>query len=87
MFIYFIFSFFEDLEQLCNNGNTKDVEMAVNKYSHFLDTNLRTLQRPEHEKKVPPVLDAINEIVRKAWAVPTYGHELGYSLCNTLRSR
>lgn len=77
---------FEDLEQLCNNGNTKDVENAINKYSHFLDTNMRSLQRPEHEKKVPTVLDGINEVVRKAWAVPTYGHELGYSLCNTLRN-
>lgn len=77
---------FEDLEQLCNNGNTKDVENAINKYSHFLDTNMRSLQRPESEKKVPTVLDGINEVVRKAWAVPTYGHELGYSLCNTLRN-
>lgn len=77
---------FDDLEQLCNNGNTKDVENAINKYSHFLDTNMRSLQRPEHEKKVPTVLDGINEVVRKAWAVPTYGHELGYSLCNTLRN-
>lgn len=77
---------FDDLEQLCNNGNTKDVENAINKYSNFLDTNMRSLQRPEHEKKVPTVLDGINEVVRKAWAVPTYGHELGYSLCNTLRN-
>lgn len=77
---------FDDLEQLCNNGNTKDVENAINKYSHYLDTNMKSLQRPEHEKKVPTVLDGINEVVRKAWAVPTYGHELGYSLCNTLRS-
>ncbi|XP_037043747.1 NAD(+) hydrolase sarm1 isoform X4 [Bradysia coprophila] len=77
---------FDDLEQLCNNGNTKDVENAINKYSHYLDTNMKSLQRPEHEKKVPTVLDGINEVVRKAWAVPTYGHELGYSLCNTLRN-
>lgn len=77
---------FDDLEKLCNNGNTKDVENAISKYSTFLDTNMKSLQRPEHEKKVPTVLDGINEVVRKAWAVPTYGHELGYSLCNTLRN-
>lgn len=76
---------FEDLEQLCNNSNTKDVELAITKYSHFLDSNVKSLQRPELMKKGPNVLNSINNVIRKAWAVPTYGHELGYSLCNTLR--
>lgn len=76
---------FEDLEQLCNNSNTKDVELAITKYSHFLDSNVKSLQRPELVKKGPNVLNSINNVIRKAWAVPTYGHELGYSLCNTLR--
>lgn len=76
---------FDDLEQLCNNSNTKDVELAITKYSHFLDSNVKSLQRPELMKKGPNVLNSINNVIRKAWAVPTYGHELGYSLCNTLR--
>lgn len=79
---------FEDLEQLCNNSNTKDVESAISKYSHFLDSNVKSLQQYRSEqmpKKTPKVFDSINTVIRKAWAVPTYGHELGYSLCNTLR--
>lgn len=79
---------FEDLESLCSNSNPKDVESAIAKYSNFLDLNVKSLQISNDPsiKKVPNVLDSINEIIRKAWAVPTYGHELGYSLCNTLRS-
>lgn len=76
---------FEDLERLCCNSNAKDVENAISKYSHFLDSNMRSLQQPDQAKQIPNVLNSINEILRKAWAVPTYGHELGYTLCNTLR--
>lgn len=32
------------------------------------------------------ILDRINQMIKKAWEVPTHGHELGYSLCNALRS-
>lgn len=31
-------------------------------------------------------MDRINQMIKKAWEVPTHGHELGYSLCNALRS-
>lgn len=80
---------FEDLEQLCNNSNTKDVESAISKYSDFLDSNVKSLQQQLHHQSAAaePMtrLDSINTVIRKAWAVPTYGHELGYSLCNKLR--
>lgn len=76
---------FEDLERLCRNSSPIEIDSAIAKYSNFLDSNVKSLQRPEQLKKVPNVLNSINDVIRKAWAVPTYGHELGYSLCNTLR--
>lgn len=76
---------FEDLERLCSNSSPKDIDRAITKYSHCLDSYVKTLQRSDQLTKAPNVLDTINEIVRRAWAVPTFGHELGYSLCNTLR--
>lgn len=76
---------FEDLERLCSNSSPIDIDRAITKYSHCLDSYVKTLQRSDQLKKAPNVLDTINEIVRRAWAVPTFGHELGYSLCNTLR--
>lgn len=80
-----MFSGFEDLESLCSSSSQKDVEKAITKYSHCLNSYVKSLQRPEQFNKAPTVLDRINEILQKAWAVPTFGHELGYTLCNELR--
>ncbi|GAB0093847.1 Sterile alpha and TIR motif-containing protein 1 [Sergentomyia squamirostris] len=80
------FAAFEDLDSLCSNSNPKDVERAISKYANCLDRYVKTLHTPEQMLKAPNVLDKINDIIRKAWAVPTYGHELGYTLCNELRS-
>ncbi|KAG5675929.1 hypothetical protein PVAND_005786 [Polypedilum vanderplanki] len=69
---------FDDLEQLCNQ---LDVERAIIKYSQQVQSCIRQLT----VAKTPKALDMINEIIRRAWAVPTYGHELGASLCNELK--
>lgn len=77
---------FEDLEQMSSTATTQDVERAIHKYSTCLDLFIKTLQRNNLGKKAPTVLNRINDIMQKAWAVPTHGHELGYSLCNALRN-
>lgn len=81
---------FEDLERLSANSNTQEVERAIHKYSMCLDSFIKSLRRSGNgteprPTKVPQVLNRINEMMRKAWAVPTHGHTLGYSLCNALR--
>ncbi|XP_057655533.1 NAD(+) hydrolase sarm1 isoform X4 [Diorhabda carinulata] len=76
----------EDLESLSANSDIHDIERAKHKYSTYLDESIRCLQKLEQSKDAPLFLDKINDVMRKAWAVPTYGHELGYALCNTLRN-
>lgn len=76
---------FDDLERLCTNSNPKDVELAITKYSVCLESYIKSLERIDIMKKAPNLLDRINEIITRAWAVPTHGHELGASLCNALR--
>lgn len=76
---------YEDLEQLSTDSTQQEVEKAINKYSACLDTFIKCLQNTESGKKASCILEKINEIMEKAWAVPTHGHELGYSLCNALR--
>ena len=85
----------DDLDQLSSKSKPQDVELAIAKYSEYLNNLIQRL-KCSHVKiatnndindKAPLLLDRVNEIIRKAWAVPTYGHELGYSLCNTLRLR
>lgn len=72
---------FSDLEQVCSTTNQKDVERAITKYTSTLDSYIKS-----SNKESPSTLDHINDVMRRAWVVPQWGHELGLSLCNTLRS-
>nr|XP_034182017.1 sterile alpha and TIR motif-containing protein 1 isoform X8 [Osmia lignaria] len=78
----------DDLDLLCSKSNPQDVDRAITKYSNFLDSFVERLKANDGKNgKAPLLLNRVNEIIRKAWAVPTHGHELGYTLCNTLRTR
>lgn len=82
----------DDLHLLSSTSNPQDVEFAIAKYSEYLNKiigNLKMFDTRIHiyKDKAPYLLDKISEIIRKAWAVPTYGHEVGYSLSNTLRMK
>ncbi|XP_046680809.1 NAD(+) hydrolase sarm1 isoform X4 [Homalodisca vitripennis] len=75
---------FEDLERLTVTSGPQEVERAIHKYSGALIGLVQSIKRGE-TKRAPVFLNNINEMMRKAWAVPAHGHELGYTLCNTLR--
>ncbi|XP_045785064.1 NAD(+) hydrolase sarm1 isoform X2 [Maniola jurtina] len=78
---------FEDLDRLDANSNQKDVELAIQKYSYRMNAFIAAMKNNQIDMKNACVqFNKLNEMVRRAWAVPTYGHELGYSLCNTLRT-
>ncbi|XP_070153046.1 NAD(+) hydrolase sarm1-like isoform X1 [Polyergus mexicanus] len=86
----------DDLDLLCSKSNPQDVDCAIAKYCSLLDSFVERLKASADGSKsssagsgskAPQLLNRVNEIIRKAWAVPTHGHELGYTLCNTLRTR
>ncbi|KAG5337909.1 SARM1 protein, partial [Acromyrmex heyeri] len=84
----------DDLDLLCSKSNPQDVDCAIAKYCSLLDSFVERLKvsadsgkSSNSGSKAPQLLNRVNEIIRKAWAVPTHGHELGYTLCNTLRTR
>jgi len=82
----------DDLDLLCSKSNLQDVDCAISKYCGLLDSFVERLKASAEQNgnkscKAPQLLNRVNEIIRKAWAVPTHGHELGYTLCNTLRQR
>ncbi|XP_049867415.1 NAD(+) hydrolase sarm1 isoform X4 [Pectinophora gossypiella] len=78
---------FEDLDRLNTNSNQKDVDMAIQKYSTRMNAFIKSIKNNEMDMKNASVhFNKLNEMLRRAWAVPTYGHELGYSLCNALRT-
>lgn len=77
----------DDLEKLNSHSNPKDVEMAIQKYSCRMSAFIKSIQNKQMDMKDASVhFNKLNEVLRRAWAVPTFGHELGYSLCNTLRT-
>ncbi|XP_046389688.1 NAD(+) hydrolase sarm1 isoform X2 [Ischnura elegans] len=83
---------FEDLERLSADSNAKEVQSAIDKYSAYLSALLEHVRKLTNDggggavrTTAPRALARVNEMMRKAWAVPTYGHELGHALCNALR--
>lgn len=78
---------FEDLDKLNANSNQKDVDLAIQKYSSRMNAFINSIKTNQIDiQKASVHFNKLNEMMRRAWAVPTYGHELGYSLCNTLRT-
>ncbi|XP_013195889.2 NAD(+) hydrolase sarm1 isoform X2 [Amyelois transitella] len=78
---------FEDLEKLNANSNQGDVELAIQKYTTRMNAFITSLKKNQIDmRNASAHFDKLNEMLRRAWAVPTYGHELGFSLCNTLRA-
>ncbi|XP_014246383.1 sterile alpha and TIR motif-containing protein 1 isoform X2 [Cimex lectularius] len=78
----------DELEKLSSNSTTQEVENAKAKYSDQLYAAVKTVKslKGENCKKIPLVLNRINEMIRKAWEVPTHGHDIGSTLCNSLRA-
>ncbi|CAL4122768.1 unnamed protein product [Meganyctiphanes norvegica] len=80
---------FEDLELLGTNSQPNDIQSAIMRYSGVMSTfvdQLRQMHMSDGLKDGPSLLNNIDNMIRKAWSVPTYGHELGFSLCNVLRN-
>lgn len=82
----------DDLKSLTSGSGQQEIEQTINKYSNMLTSIVSSLQDDERGltqhvagQEKSEYLEKINEVIRRAWAVPTHGHELGYSLCNSLR--
>ncbi|KAK9873363.1 hypothetical protein WA026_022172 [Henosepilachna vigintioctopunctata] len=75
----------DDLDALSTESTQQDIEKTIDKYSQYLDQSVKCLQRVGESSKAPKILNKVHEIMLKAWSVPTHGHELGFSLCKTLR--
>ncbi|XP_034480546.1 sterile alpha and TIR motif-containing protein 1-like isoform X1 [Drosophila innubila] len=80
----------DDLKSLTATSGQQEIEQAISKYSNVLKSFVSTLQDDDSlvnggGDKKSVYLQKINEVIKRAWAVPTHGHELGYSLCNSLR--
>ncbi|XP_049314585.1 NAD(+) hydrolase sarm1 isoform X5 [Bactrocera dorsalis] len=76
----------DDLKALTSGSGQREIEQAIAKYSRVLTSFVNTLEDSKAAQEKSLYLEKINEVMQRAWAVPTHGHELGYSLCNSLRN-
>ncbi|XP_022112643.2 NAD(+) hydrolase sarm1 isoform X2 [Pieris rapae] len=78
---------FEDLEELNCHSSQKDIEIAIENYKKRMCAFITAIKHEDMDTNTASLqYNKINEMLRRAWAVPTHGHELGNSLCNTLRT-
>lgn len=79
---------FDDLHKLREHADQQSVEKAIHKYSANLQQIMKTLNESGFNSSiinVPNILNKMSEMMSTAWLIPTHGHQLGNSLCNTLR--
>ncbi|XP_042237550.1 NAD(+) hydrolase sarm1-like isoform X4 [Homarus americanus] len=80
---------FDDLDNLSAASQPVDIQNAIMRYSGVMSSfveQLKSLTVNECINDAPSLLENIDDMMRKAWSVPIYGHELGFSLCNVLRN-
>ncbi|CAL4079217.1 unnamed protein product [Meganyctiphanes norvegica] len=84
----FSISGFEDLDLLGSNSQPNDIQSAIMRYSGVMSNFVDELRQHNviEGTNGTNLLGSIDNMIRKAWSVPTYGHELGFSLCNVLRN-
>jgi len=70
---------------LSGSSQMSEVEQVKAKYSGVMSSCVEKLKHME-QRSMPSFLERVNEMVRKAWTVPSHGHILGNSLCNVLRN-
>ncbi|XP_076364418.1 NAD(+) hydrolase SARM1-like isoform X2 [Tachypleus tridentatus] len=75
----------EDIKILNSPALSPEVEKAMTRFGSRISTCVERLKTASDEEAVP-LLTTMNDIIRKAWAVPTNGYELGFNLCNILRN-
>ncbi|XP_064459962.1 NAD(+) hydrolase sarm1-like isoform X2 [Ornithodoros turicata] len=72
----------EDLEILRSPSSQSDIDKAISRLAQRMCICVEELKTT---KEPVELLDTMVDIIRKAWAVPTYGHDLGFKMCNILR--
>ncbi len=80
---------FDDLECLTPNTQINNVQNALVKYCGIMSSTVEAMKKDGHEGKADSLSDwmsKINDMMAKAWEVPSFGHEIGNTLCDILRN-
>ncbi|XP_077509864.1 sterile alpha and armadillo motif isoform X2 [Amblyomma americanum] len=75
----------EELDGLRSPLAQSEVEKAISRFASRMALCVEQLKSAAEEEALD-LLGNMSVIIRKAWAVPTYGHDLGFTMCNILRT-
>lgn len=75
----------EDIQILSADSPPPDVEKAMLRISNRMASCVEKLKTASVDEAIT-LLRTMCDIVKKAWAIPNYGHDLGITLCNILRN-
>ncbi|KAH6933746.1 hypothetical protein HPB50_017712 [Hyalomma asiaticum] len=75
----------DELDMLRSPLSQAEVEKGISRFASRMALCVEKLKAAAEEEAVE-LLATMSVIIRKAWAVPTYGHDLGFTMCNILRT-
>ncbi|XP_065308477.1 NAD(+) hydrolase sarm1 isoform X1 [Dermacentor albipictus] len=75
----------DELDTLRSPLPQSEVDKAISRFASRMALCVEQLKAAAEEEAVE-LLATMSVIIRKAWAVPTYGHDLGFTMCNILRT-
>ena len=76
---------FDDLHSLTPDTNTQMVENTTMRYVTVMGNAVDQLKRETEDSAMADSMAAINNMMAQVWKVPALGHELGNTLCESLR--
>ncbi|UYV64377.1 SARM1 [Cordylochernes scorpioides] len=74
-----------DFHALVSHSTPKEKEIAIVNISKTMVSYCYHLKISTDDKERIKYLTKINKCIRNAWAIPTLGHDLGFTMCNILR--
>eukprot|EP00095_Tigriopus_kingsejongensis_P001021 snap_masked-scaffold2058_size21661-processed-gene-0.2 protein:Tk01021 transcript:snap_masked-scaffold2058_size21661-processed-gene-0.2-mRNA-1 annotation:"sterile alpha and tir motif-containing protein 1" len=77
---------FDDLEQLTPHSNMKNVETTLLKYCGLMSSTVTAMKKNGNAEILSDLMSKINDMMTKAWEVPSFGHEIGNTLCSIMRN-
>ncbi len=79
----------EDLECLTPTTNVNNVQNALVKYCSLMNNSVEAMRKDGNEGNADSAaewISKINDMVTKSWEVPSFGHEMGNTLCDMMRN-
>lgn len=74
-----------DLDRIDSFSESNEVELAQHRCNRKMASCVEKL-KTVLESEAISVLENMSDLILRAWAVHTHGHDLGYSLCNVIRN-